>query len=46
MKMSHPGMVLHVAAQIACLRNMELKDVIAACYENTRTFYKIPSPPR
>ncbi|KAG8193290.1 hypothetical protein JTE90_003777 [Oedothorax gibbosus] len=40
-KYSHPGMAIHVAAQIATLRNTSLKEIIHHTRENTKKMYRI-----
>ena len=39
--MSHPGLVIHVAAQIAQLKNIPIRDVIEANRKNVLEVYGI-----
>lgn len=40
---SHPGHVIHVAAQIAAIRGTCLKKVIKVTGENAKRLYRLPS---
>ena len=42
MKLSHPGLALHVAAQVAHLRRLPLEEVVNITATNTRTMYRLP----
>ena len=42
MKLSHPGLALHVAAQVAHMRGMSLEEVVKITARNTRTMYRLP----
>ncbi|GIY95809.1 putative deoxyribonuclease TATDN2 [Caerostris extrusa] len=41
-KYSHPGMAIHVAAQIAALRGIEVDEVIQSTCRNTKFVYNLP----
>ena len=38
---SHPGMAIHVAAQIAALKGITVAEVVKTTRANTRTVYKL-----
>ncbi|GIY64097.1 putative deoxyribonuclease TATDN2 [Caerostris darwini] len=40
-KNSHPGMAIHVAAQIAALRGIDVECVLESTYRNTKNVYNI-----
>ena len=42
MRFSHPGLALHVAAQMAHMRHIPLEDVVRITARNTRTMYRLP----
>ncbi|GIY63913.1 hypothetical protein CEXT_621351 [Caerostris extrusa] len=40
-KNSHPGLTIHVAAQIAALRRIDVECVLVSTYRNTKNVYNI-----
>jgi len=42
---SHPGMVIHTAAQVAALKGMKVREVIKATGANARRIYRLDGRP-
>ncbi|KAF0298849.1 putative deoxyribonuclease TATDN2 [Amphibalanus amphitrite] len=46
MRFSHPGLALHVAAQVSQMRRIPLEEVVRVTAANTRTMYRLPPQER
>ncbi|XP_043190244.1 trithorax group protein osa-like isoform X2 [Amphibalanus amphitrite] len=46
MRFSHPGLALHVAAQVSQMRRIPLEEVVRVTAANTRAMYRLPPQER